>query len=107
MEADADRSEALLSSIVSDVALAVTSTQTELDRLFGDSSADLPVAFILRQTEVALVGTLSLKRVDQAPSLTFSQANRVQAGLRGDRGAALSSLVSVSILALEPSRRGR
>ena len=107
------RSDTLLSNVLADVATAVISTQKELDTQANRSSGDLPLAplaFVVKQTDVTLLGNLSVQRSDssvaQDRALTFALVNRVQAGLRDSGGAALSSRVSVSIQAIEPSHGG-
>jgi hypothetical protein len=95
--------------MLADVVRAVTSTQKELDRVANESPGDLPcppLAFVVKQTEVTLLGNLSMQIGDliAAPerSLNFALVNRVQASLRGSHGANLSTRVSVSIQAVEP-----
>jgi|GEM_PF-4286314 len=107
------RSETPLSDVLADVARAVVSTQKELDAQANRSSGELPLAplaFVVKQTDVILLGNLSAQRSDslavQDPALTFALVNRVQASLRGSGGAALSSRVSVSIQAIEPPHAG-
>jgi hypothetical protein len=103
------RSETPLSNVLADVASAVVSTQKELDAQANRYSGGLPLAplaFVVKQTDVTLLGNLSVQRSDssaaQDRALNFALVNRVQAGLRGSGGAALSSRVSVSIQAIEP-----
>ena len=102
------RSSTALSGMLADVATAVLSTQKELDRLANEPPGELPLpplAFIVRQTDVTLQGTLSVQRdalAARAPALSFALVNRVQASLRGSDGATLSTRVSVSIQAVEP-----
>jgi hypothetical protein len=103
------RSNALLSSVLADVANAVVSTQRELDRLADESIENFPLAplaFIVKQTQLTLLGNLSAQRGDlfaaEDRALTLALVNRVQASLRGSDGGALGSWVSVSIQAIEP-----
>jgi hypothetical protein len=100
---------AQLSEMLADVVKAVVSAQTELDRVANQSPGDLPLAplaFIVRQTEVTLQGTVFSQRTGpiaaQEPALSFALTNRVQASLGGSDRAALSTRVSVSIQAIEP-----
>ena len=98
---------AQLSKLLADVATAVVSTQQELDRLANEAPGDLPLpplAFVVRQTEVTLQGTLSAPGGESAArdgALSFALVNRVQAGLGGSERATLSTRVSVSIQAVE------
>jgi hypothetical protein len=99
----------LLASVLTDVVNAVTSTQKEMDRLANESPGDLPLAplaFVVKQTEVTLLGSLSVQRGDASATrdsaLSFALVNRVQASLQGSHGANLSTRVSVSIQAVEP-----
>ncbi|MFN0069692.1 MAG: hypothetical protein ACKVYV_18905 [Limisphaerales bacterium] len=95
--------------MLADIAGAVIATQKEMDRLANESPGDLPLAplaFVVRQTEVTLLGTLSVPR-SSSPSakgreLTFAQVDRVQAVLRGSHGAMLGSRISVAIQAVQP-----
>jgi hypothetical protein len=107
------RSETLLSSVLADVASAVVSTQKALDAQANGSPSGLPVAplaFVVKQTQVTLLGNLSVQQSDlfaaQDCVLTFALVNRVQASLRGSYGAAVSGRVSVSIQAVEPPHGG-
>jgi hypothetical protein len=95
--------------MLADVVRAVTSTQKELDRVANESPSDLPcppLAFVVKQTEVTLLGSLSVQRGDASATrdsaLSFALVNRVQASLRGSHDAALSTRVSVSIQAVDP-----
>lgn len=99
----------LLASVLTDVANAVTSTQKEMDRLANESPGDLPMAplaFVVKQTEVTLLGSLSVRRGDalaaRDSALSFALVNRVQSSLRGRHDATLSTHVSVSIHAVDP-----
>ena len=92
----------LLSRVLVDVANAVASSQNELDRLAMQPSANLPLeplAFVVKQTQVTLLGSLYMRRGE---ALTFSKRERVQMALGGHTGVALSSRVSVLIEAIEP-----
>jgi hypothetical protein len=105
--------EAELSSLLASVAGAVFTTQKELDRLANQPSADLPfqpLAFVVKQTQVTLVGNMFTHGGNLSGNadlgLSFELINRVQASLRGNFNAALSSRVSVSIQAVEPTHGG-
>jgi hypothetical protein len=98
-----------LSGVLADAARAVVSTQRDMDRLASQSRDGLPLAplaFIVKRTEVTLLGTLSMRRdagqPARDPALSFALLDRVQAGLRGGEIASLSSRVSVAIEAVEP-----
>lgn len=95
--------KSLLSQVLVDVANAVAGSQKELDKLAKQPPANLPLApmaFVVKQTQVTLLGSLYMRRGE---ALTFSKAERVQTALGGHTGAALSSRVSVLIEAIEPS----
>lgn len=92
----------LLSQVLVDVATAVTASQKELDRLANQSTNNLPLAplaFVVKQTQVTLQGSLHMRRGE---ALTFSKMERVQTALGGQTSAALSNRVSVLIEALVP-----
>ena len=103
-----NRPEPQLATILAVVAAAVTTAQSELDGLACEparTSGLKPVAFLLKQTEVNLTGTLSIERLP-LPSmrdreLILSQIHRVKAALCGDDGRTFTSSVSITIVAVE------
>jgi hypothetical protein len=108
------QSQTLLSRLLTDVASAVVSTQKELDRhadMPPTDSSVAPLAFIVKQTQLSLLGQLSVQGSDLLThdrEVNFSQVSRVQAGLYGSSGSgtALTSRLSVSIDATEPKHVG-
>jgi hypothetical protein len=103
-----NRPEAQLSTILGGVAGAVMAAQSELNRFACEPARTAglePVAFLLKQTEVNLTGTLSLERLSlpsmRDRALILSQIHRVKAALRGDECRAFTSSVSISITAIE------
>jgi hypothetical protein len=113
MDGAMGRSTTLLSKMLADVAQAVVSAQSGLDRAADNAPTDTslaPLAFVFKETRLDLLGQMSMpagrpSTADQG-MLTFSQVGRVQAGLYGNKGLALTSRVSVSIRALEPKHAG-
>ena len=94
-------SQTTLSGILTGVAVAVTSTQQDLDRVADASSAGIPfapLAFAVKETQIVLRGNLFMDR----ESLALSQVDRVQASLHGAQGAGVTSCISVSIGIVEP-----
>jgi len=98
-----------LSGVLADAARAIASTQRDMDRLAAQPRDGLPLAplaFIVKRTEVTLLGTLSMRRDAGHPTrdsaLSFALLDRVQATMRGGAIAVLSSRVSVAIEAVEP-----
>jgi hypothetical protein len=103
-----NRPEGQLSTILAGVASAVTAAQGELDGLAREPARTFgleAVAFLLKQTEASLTGTLSLERLSlpsmRDRALILSQIHRVKAALRGDEGRAFTSSVFISIAAIE------
>jgi hypothetical protein len=101
------RSTTLLSEVLADVASAVTATQRGLDRDADKAprhSSLAPLAFVLRETQLTLLGQLSvpLGSASAGSGLIFSQVGRVQTALYGSGGIARTSRISVSIQALKP-----
>lgn len=102
------RNHLLLSDVLADVASAIASAQKDMDRLASQSSDGLPLAplaFIVRRTDVTLLGSLSMPGgtgTARKSALSYVLLDRVQASLRGSQGASLSSRVSISIEAIEP-----
>lgn len=101
-------SSAELSNVLAHVARAVFTTQQELDNFADQSLGDLPfvpLSFVVKQTQVILLGNLSLPRsawiLSQERALTFSLINRVERSLRGPSNT-LTSRISVLIEAVEP-----
>ena len=108
------RSTTLLSQMLADVANAVVSAQRDLDRAADNAPADTslaPLAFVVKETQLNLLGQLSMQAGARSGRgqgmLSFSQVGRVQAGLYGSKGLALTSRVCVSVRALEPKHAGQ
>jgi hypothetical protein len=108
------QSTTLLSKVLADVASAVVAAQQALDREADKApavSSLAPLAFVVRETQLSLLGQLSMPAggaaaPDQAV-LTFAKVDRVQAGLYGNVGLALTSRVSVSVRSIEPEHAGQ
>jgi hypothetical protein len=95
-----------LDQMLSSVAVAVAGTQRDLDGFNVEPVADVtgaPLAFVLRQTQLVLVGDFAL---GPSSALDFSLVNRVSASLRGEARNAAACRVSVLIEACEPAHAG-
>jgi len=108
------QSTTLLSKVLADVASAVVAAQQALDREADKAPAHsslAPLAFVVRETQLSLLGQLSMPAgAAAAPGqavLTFAKVGRVQAGLYGNAGLALTSRVSVSVRSIEPEHAGQ
>src|SRR5665647_2279300 len=109
MHSEMSRNNLPLSSVLTDVATAIASTQREMDKLANESTGSLPfapLAFVIKRTELTLLGSLFMRSGVGFPAtdsaLSFALPDRVQAGLRGSQFASLSSRISVSIQAVDP-----
>ena len=106
------RPQAPLSSLLADVARAVVAAQKDLDREADAAPRDgslAPLAFVVKETQLALAGQLVMRAGGasvQDRALVLSQIDRVQAGLYGSRGIALTCRVCASIRAAEPKHGG-
>jgi hypothetical protein len=103
------RNHLLLSDVLADVASAIASAQKDMDRLASQSIDGLPfapLAFIVKRTDVTLLGSLSMPggaaRPARDSALSYALLDRVQTGLRGSQADFLSSRVSISIEAVKP-----